>query len=124
MKRAVVAIIKNPEGKILMGKRGDSGKYSLPAGGIEDKEHPRDALAREIKEETGLDLKKAKLVKIHMDKKVLVYLYECECSGEIDHTKDPDQEFCEKPDYHNIIEKYTDLHIPAKHNVALKWVVG
>lgn len=122
MKRAVVAIIKDDKGNVLMGKRQDSGKYSLPAGGIEDGEHPRDAIKREIREETGLDMTSCKLVKIHMDKNVLVYLYECEVTGVIDHTKDPDAEFCEKPEYKNIIEMHKELHIPAKHNVALKYL--
>lgn len=48
----VRAIILNDFGQILLGKRHDN-TYMLPGGGIKEKEHPVDALLREVKEETG-----------------------------------------------------------------------
>jgi len=51
------ALIFNPEGKIfLMRSRKWRGKYVIPGGHIELGEKIEDALRREIKEETGLDI--------------------------------------------------------------------
>lgn len=51
------ALIFNPEGKIfLMRSHKWRGKYVIPGGHIELGEKIEDALKREIKEETGLDI--------------------------------------------------------------------
>lgn len=53
----VGALIFNPEGKIfLMKSHKWKGKYVIPGGHIEIGEKIEDALRREIKEETGLDV--------------------------------------------------------------------
>ena len=53
----VGALIFNPEGKLLMVKTHKwKGKYTIPGGHVELGEHLSDALKREIKEETGLNL--------------------------------------------------------------------
>ena len=53
----VGALIFNPEGKILLIKSHKwRGKYVIPGGHIELGERMEDALKREIKEETGLDI--------------------------------------------------------------------
>jgi nucleoside triphosphatase len=53
----VGALIFNPEGKILLIKSYKwRGKYVIPGGHIELGERMEDALKREIKEETGLDI--------------------------------------------------------------------
>lgn len=43
--------------KFLFQKRKDNGKWDLPGGGIETDEDPREAMAREVFEETGINLK-------------------------------------------------------------------
>jgi 8-oxo-dGTP diphosphatase len=57
-------IIVNKDGKILIGKR--KGKhapyYSIPGGHLENGETFEDGAKREIKEETGLILKNAKVI--------------------------------------------------------------
>jgi len=54
---AVGALIFNPEGKILLIKSHKwRDKYVIPGGHIEVGEKIEDALKREIKEETGLDI--------------------------------------------------------------------
>lgn len=49
-----VAVIK--DNKILMGRRVDSGRWTLPGGHSNFGETPNQAVIRETKEETGLDL--------------------------------------------------------------------
>lgn len=57
------ALIFNPEGKILLIKSHKwKGKYTIPGGHIELGETIEEALRREIKEETGLDIYDIKFV--------------------------------------------------------------
>ncbi|RLG61733.1 NUDIX hydrolase [Candidatus Geothermarchaeota archaeon] len=56
---AVAALIINDEGEILLIKRGaepGKGLWSIPGGAVELGENLHDALVREVKEETGLDI--------------------------------------------------------------------
>ncbi len=63
-----VAIIKN--GKLLLGKRlnshGDN-TYAFPGGHMEFKESWEETAVREVKEETGLDIKNVRLLGITND---------------------------------------------------------
>lgn len=53
----VGGLIFNPEGELLIVKSHKwKGKYTIPGGHVEVGEHLRDALTREIKEETGLEV--------------------------------------------------------------------
>lgn len=55
------------DGKVLLIKRGQppaEGSWSLPGGGQELGETVRDAAAREVKEETGLEVKVGKLIDV------------------------------------------------------------
>ena len=57
--RTVVAIIKFPDDKILPVKRGTvvfKGFWALPGGRVETREVIEQAVVREVKEETGLDV--------------------------------------------------------------------
>lgn len=62
------AIIKNKRGEILLLKRGETKTFQLhwqlPEGKLEEKENPREALEREVKEELGLDINSAELNKV------------------------------------------------------------
>ena len=63
---AVGAIVIR-DGKLLMVQRGNDpgrGLWSLPGGRVEHGEYLRDALVREVKEETGLDITPQALVGI------------------------------------------------------------
>ena len=55
------------DGKVLLQRRGDSKKWGFPGGAIEIGETPEMAAVREVKEETGLDVKAAGLIGIYTD---------------------------------------------------------
>jgi len=59
-----VGLIISADGKVLIGKKKDGGVYPdcwhLPGGGVKKDETLKQALVREIKEETGMDLNKIK----------------------------------------------------------------
>jgi 8-oxo-dGTP diphosphatase len=64
---AVVAVIRNQKGQYLVLKRGEHeiaypGKYTFPGGKIEGNDTTKETLEREVKEETGLKLKKGKIL--------------------------------------------------------------
>jgi 8-oxo-dGTP diphosphatase len=52
----VAAVIIDPDGRVLLQRRSDSGEWGLPGGAIEPGEEPAEALVREILEETALDV--------------------------------------------------------------------
>lgn len=92
----VVAVIKDSEGNILIAKRNDPnlieahGKWELVGGKVEFGEDPEDAIIREVREETGLEVKVLKLLpKLHTriwnkageQHQVFLCAYECEIIG-------------------------------------------
>lgn len=50
----VSAVVRNDDGQILLARRSDTGRWSLPAGVIDPGEQPADAIVREVLEETGV----------------------------------------------------------------------
>lgn len=83
----VGAVIFNPEGKVLLCKSHKWGnKYVIPGGHIELGEKMEEALIREIKEETGLDIYDIKLLSLtesiysdmYHEKKHFIFIdYQC-----------------------------------------------
>ncbi|MGV9678588.1 NUDIX domain-containing protein [Nocardia sp. NPDC003482] len=61
------ALVTDPEGRILMQRRGDSGNWSLPGGAMELGETLPQCVIRETKEETGLDIEITGLLGIYTD---------------------------------------------------------
>lgn len=55
------------QGRVLLQKRGNSGKWGFPGGAIELGETPEDAAIREVREETGLDVEIESLIGIYTD---------------------------------------------------------
>ena len=51
--------------QILLIQRNDSGTWAIPGGGMEAGELPSDAVAREVREETGLIVMPVRLVAVH-----------------------------------------------------------
>ena len=51
---AVGALIRDPQNRLLFIRKSEDGVWGLPAGAIEPGETPKEAVAREVLEETGL----------------------------------------------------------------------
>jgi mutator protein MutT len=51
-----VGVLLLNNGKMLLGRRTDNNTWGSPGGGVEDDETPIDAIIREVKEETNLDI--------------------------------------------------------------------
>lgn len=87
-KIGVVGIIRNDAGDVLLMKRPE-GTWSLPGGWLEPAESPQVAVAREIKEETTLDVTTAELANVVTRKAkegygphgALGLVYRCEVEG-------------------------------------------
>lgn len=64
---AVSAIVPDDQERILLIRRTDNNYWSIPGGGIEPGESARNAVAREVSEETGFDCEVTGLVGIYSD---------------------------------------------------------
>lgn len=58
--------------RILLTRRVDNGRWCLPSGGMESGESAAETCAREVKEETGLDVQIGKLIGIYTDPNILI----------------------------------------------------
>lgn len=121
-KRVAVGLIVDSNDKVLMGKRNDTDKFTVPAGHIEKGECPFLGMARELKEETGLDAKEIRLVQAGIQDSILIYLFkvEVDCDQKIDASNDPDNE-CDNWTYEDPFDHIEELHVPASKNWALKF---
>jgi mutator protein MutT len=64
---AVTAVVRNERGEILLIRRADNGLWALPGGSQEIGETVADAVRREVREETGLNVEVIGLVGIYSD---------------------------------------------------------
>ena len=62
---AVSAVIFDRRGRLLLQQRSDGGQWGLPGGSVEIGESVRDAVAREVREETGLIVAVRRLVGVY-----------------------------------------------------------
>lgn len=121
-KRVAIALVTDENDRVLMGRRNDTNKWTMPAGGIDKGECPFMGMARELKEETGLDAKSIKMVECAMKGNMLLYLFkiEVEPTQTIDTSGDPDEE-CDDFSYEDPFDHIEELHVPAEENLALKY---
>jgi len=61
------AIVVNDEGQILLQRRSDSGNWALPGGAMDIGETFAQSVVREVKEETGFDVRIERIVGIYSD---------------------------------------------------------
>jgi 8-oxo-dGTP diphosphatase len=64
---ACAAITFDPAGRLLLIRRGDGRGWSLPGGMLEPGERMVECLAREVGEETGLEVQPVRLVGVYSD---------------------------------------------------------
>ena len=79
----VFALIFNHERHILLGHRRDIDWWNLPGGGMEVGETVDEAICREVREETGLDVKVGQLVGVYSkpQKQEVVLTFLCQVIG-------------------------------------------
>ncbi|OIO42722.1 hypothetical protein AUJ63_02245 [Candidatus Pacearchaeota archaeon CG1_02_35_32] len=91
--RTATAGIIEKNGKVLLTKRSkmiaEGGKWCLPGGHVKKWETAEDCVKRELKEEVGLDVEKAKLLFVHEEFKkdlnlhAVVFVYSLKTKGKI-----------------------------------------
>jgi ADP-ribose pyrophosphatase YjhB (NUDIX family) len=65
------AVCVDEQGRVLLGRRAlepDKGLWDLPGGFVDEGEHPLDALRRELREETGLEIEPREFLGVWMDR--------------------------------------------------------
>ena len=70
-KPTACAIVTDEQGRVLLARRAGEpfrGYWDLPGGFLEEGEHPLDALRRELREETGLEVEPGTFLGIWMDR--------------------------------------------------------
>lgn len=79
----VFALIFDDEGRILLGRRRDVDWWNLPGGGMEAGETVDEALRREAREETGLEVEVGQLVGVYSkpQKQEVVLTFRCRVVG-------------------------------------------
>lgn len=69
----ITAIVRDADGRFLLARRADTGKWAFVAGINEPTEQPADTVIREVKEETGVDVVVDALVSVNSLPRLLVY---------------------------------------------------
>ena len=122
-KRVAVGVIIDDDKNILMGKRNDNNLWTIPGGHAKKNEDIYEAMIRELKEETGLDAKQLKIVKVCKKKEgsVLVYVFRISVDKDqkVDTSGDPDNEV-DVWEYADPFECISKLHVPISENYAIK----
>ena len=58
----VAAVVRDDEGRILLQLRAREGEWGLPGGAVDPGETPAEAIAREVREETGIEPRVERIV--------------------------------------------------------------
>jgi len=127
-KRVASVAAFRPDGKLLFGRRLDSGKWTLPGGHVEEGETPVHAALRELLEESNLKateleyLGNETIVRPHKHRKnIKVFVFKAKVDGKVSGKNDPDKE-CEEfcwVDPEKVPESILD-NLHARKNVTLR----
>jgi 8-oxo-dGTP pyrophosphatase MutT (NUDIX family) len=89
----VAGIVRDAENRVLFIRRADNGQWGLPAGAIDPGETPAEAVAREVREETGLEVRPVRVAGVfggrgyHVryengdEAEYTVIVFDCEVTG-------------------------------------------
>lgn len=69
----VTAYVEDSEGRVLLGRRADTGEWALVYGINEPGEEPADTVIREVAEETGVDVVPVALASVKAGRRMTVY---------------------------------------------------
>ena len=69
----VAGYVEDERGRVLLGRRSDTGEWAMVYGINEPGEEPADTVAREVKEETGVDVIVTDLVSVKSSRRILTY---------------------------------------------------
>ena len=69
----VTAFVSDDQGRVLLGRRSDTGQWALVYGINEPGEDPADTVVREVKEETGVDVIVTDLAAVTSSREVVTY---------------------------------------------------
>src|SRR5437762_12373081 len=72
---SVSAVIFDRRRRLLLQQRSDGGQWGLPGGSVEIGESVSDAVAREVREETGLTIAARRLVGVYSEPRLQVVRY-------------------------------------------------
>lgn len=72
MKRIASVAVKAGE-RLLIGKRSDDHRWNLPGGHVDEGETPEQGAARELREETGIDVDPSRLVSLREPEQVITF---------------------------------------------------
>ena len=141
LRREVASVaVQRADGRVLLGRRTDSGKWHTPGGHAEPGERLEDAARRELREETGLDRAAGDFTHLGSGRVEIggdagaapdhyqIHAYRVEHRGPINlagYAADPDAEFDQLKWFRRDELKTSDLHAP--HNVTLHllgWLPG
>ena len=124
--RVAAVIARDIDGRLLLGKRRDNGRWTLPAGHLEPGEAPAAAASRELLEESGLQAQNLQPVGDRvLPSGTTIHVFTALVAGEPSGANDPDREVEEWRFVDvsgGLPAEYADnLHGPAEpeHNVVL-----
>jgi 8-oxo-dGTP pyrophosphatase MutT (NUDIX family) len=119
----IASIAAFKDGKLLVGKRNDNQKWTLPGGHIEEGESHREAAARELLEETGLEASNLEYLGTGVvsrgNKTLRIYCYQADVEGEPSGEQDPDNECSEWRFVEGLPEEIAE-NLHSKNNVTLR----